>query len=263
MERDLKLKRNEREIPLDELKRRWFDSRFKIAEDFSEMSVFSLSKAFAAKKTNDENEKKSNAFVDSEVERGRLIAPAGSDERRHVTVFDLVRWASEQDVEVCQDKRPGGLPSYVELAYKRLNEEEEKRATESEGWISSPAVRSGNNSADAQTPTMLTAELPVSNAEVDINVPNHNSTPTGPYPRLKWQEDQILRGISELGYDATSLPKYKNGTATTKAKVKQKLVDEDCAKWSGRTVFDKAWDRLRGDKRIAEEVAHPQTGAKE
>jgi hypothetical protein len=61
-----------------------------------------------------------------------------------------------------------------------------------------------------------------------------------PLPRQRHQEQEILRVISELGYDPQALPKWQAGKRGVKAEVKSKLTGRE---WQG-TVFEKAWGRL-------------------
>jgi hypothetical protein len=68
---------------------------------------------------------------------------------------------------------------------------------------------------------------------------------TRPLQQQQFQENEILRVINELGYTASALPKTLPGKPGVKKKVREKL------KLSIR-VFDKAWERLRADKRIAD-----------
>ncbi len=60
-----------------------------------------------------------------------------------------------------------------------------------------------------------------------------------------WQENEILRVISALGHKANALPKWERGKDGVKAEVRRKFDWTKC-------VFNKAWDRLRQDKRIGE-----------
>lgn len=68
---------------------------------------------------------------------------------------------------------------------------------------------------------------------------------TKPTPRHEWQENEILRVISELGHEAKAIPKNTPAKPGVKADVRSKF------QWS-KSIFDKAWDRLRKDKRIKE-----------
>ena len=71
-----------------------------------------------------------------------------------------------------------------------------------------------------------------------------------PLPRQRFQEQEILRVIGELGFSAKALPKAKLGTSGPKAAVREKLVFP-------AGVFDKAWGRLRsqGDIQDAQDAA--------
>jgi hypothetical protein len=67
-----------------------------------------------------------------------------------------------------------------------------------------------------------------------------------PIQRQPFQEEKILLVIAELGFKADSLPKREAKKPGVKAKVRQALKS-----WTD-SVFDKAWERLRKDKRIRE-----------
>ena len=77
-----------------------------------------------------------------------------------------------------------------------------------------------------------------------------------PMPVQRWQEDEILRVLKELGYTAKGLPKGKNGTAGVKSEVKKALSSSGKDNWLG-TIFEKAWERLMGDERIAYKATVP------
>lgn len=64
------------------------------------------------------------------------------------------------------------------------------------------------------------------------------------------QEAQILRMLLALGYDPVALPKPLAGKPGTKAEVRGSIGAGGM--WSGKTVFDKAWERLRKGGQIAE-----------
>jgi len=65
-----------------------------------------------------------------------------------------------------------------------------------------------------------------------------------PLPAQRFQEQEILRVIGELGYDAKALPKNPNGTKGVKAKVR-KIVPLNTP-----GIFDGAWERLRATGEI-------------
>lgn len=69
---------------------------------------------------------------------------------------------------------------------------------------------------------------------------------TKPLQRQAYQEQEILRVLAELGHDPQKLPVSPAGQPGVKAEVRSTL------NWQGSTVFDKAWERLRGRKEIAD-----------
>jgi len=69
---------------------------------------------------------------------------------------------------------------------------------------------------------------------------------TKPLQRQVFQEQEILRVIAELKHDPQNLPVPSAGQEGIKAEVRRRL------KWQGSTVFDKAWERLRKRKEIAD-----------
>lgn len=64
-----------------------------------------------------------------------------------------------------------------------------------------------------------------------------------PKSQQRFQEDEILRVIKQLGYTPESLPKQTTGKPWVKSAVKSELS-------FSVSVFNKAWERLRADKRI-------------
>ncbi|TKC91230.1 hypothetical protein FAZ69_05555 [Trinickia terrae] len=71
-------------------------------------------------------------------------------------------------------------------------------------------------------------------------------TPTPrPLPQQLHQEQEILRALREHGFDPKKLPKSPAGKPGAKALVRRLLG------WEG-TIFDKAWERLRSGKEIAD-----------
>jgi hypothetical protein len=73
-------------------------------------------------------------------------------------------------------------------------------------------------------------------------------TQTNPLQRMVAQESAILQKLEELKYQPLALPKNKPGKSGVKAEVKQALGNTGI--WQGKTIFKKAWDRLREDQRI-------------
>lgn len=64
-----------------------------------------------------------------------------------------------------------------------------------------------------------------------------------PQQQQQFQEQEILRVITELGYSAYALPKVPNGKKGVKAEVRGKLKFEV-------GIFNKAWERLRSNNDI-------------
>jgi|TARA_B110000503_G_scaffold138960_1_gene226196 hypothetical protein len=71
------------------------------------------------------------------------------------------------------------------------------------------------------------------------------------YKRSKMQEQEklILDTLRSLGHNPCRLPTAETGVAGVKKKVKDSLSGE--ALFQGKTVFNKAWDRLRGNREIS------------
>ena len=65
----------------------------------------------------------------------------------------------------------------------------------------------------------------------------HGITPIRPPPAQRFQEQEILRVIGELGHDPKALPKDIPGKAGVKAEVRKRLK-------LSASVFNKAWERL-------------------
>lgn len=82
---------------------------------------------------------------------------------------------------------------------------------------------------------------------VDASLSTLSTTPARParpIPAQRFQEQEILRVIKELGYEAVALPKpTTQGVFGVKAEVRAKLDLQN-------GVFNKAWERLRAGKDI-------------
>ncbi|OIQ92126.1 hypothetical protein GALL_259630 [mine drainage metagenome] len=62
--------------------------------------------------------------------------------------------------------------------------------------------------------------------------------------RQREQEEEIMRVLSELGFDPTNLPKRQGGAAGPKSAARKRLSYT-------KSIFDKAWERLRASGAIA------------
>jgi hypothetical protein len=67
--------------------------------------------------------------------------------------------------------------------------------------------------------------------------------------RQRWQENEILRVIEELGYRPLALPKNDPGKKGVRDAAYTRCVAINPSPWIG-SVFDKAWSRLSTQKRI-------------
>lgn len=74
--------------------------------------------------------------------------------------------------------------------------------------------------------------------------------PTAPIARQRWQENEILRILKLLGYSPLALPKADAGKKGVKFEARTRCVADNSSKWSGSSVFDKAWNRLSEQARI-------------
>lgn len=72
-----------------------------------------------------------------------------------------------------------------------------------------------------------------------------------PVPRSQAQEQAILTKISAMGYQTRALPKAATGKPGVKSEIKRALGSKGI--WTGKSVFDKAWQRLMAEGRIAYE----------
>ena len=88
-------------------------------------------------------------------------------------------------------------------------------------------------------------EVLLSGAPESSPLPVTAAAPATPVQRQHFQEAEILRVISTLGYSAQSLPKPPPGTKGVKSTVRAAL------KFTAG-VFDKAWQRLRDTGEIKE-----------
>lgn len=70
-----------------------------------------------------------------------------------------------------------------------------------------------------------------------------------PISKQVLQEQEIMSYLSELGFEPSKLPNYKNGESTVKKQVKDQLIKNK--KLFTIRSFLHAWERLRKDKQIA------------
>lgn len=75
---------------------------------------------------------------------------------------------------------------------------------------------------------------------------------TKPRTRMNDQEDAILEEILGQGFDPMALPPSPSGRPGVKAAVRESLGESPLFK--GAKVFDKAWERLRNQRRIVDKT---------
>lgn len=75
--------------------------------------------------------------------------------------------------------------------------------------------------------------------------------PSKPVQRGQAQEEEILAAIRAEGYEPGALPVVTGGRPGVKAAVRKAVGNSGM--WSGKRVFDKAWERLRARGEIADE----------
>ncbi len=102
----------------------------------------------------------------------------------------------------------------------------------------------GNTSELAADNTVLPALRSNEQSEEVVTDCTPIGEPNSPLQKQRWQEQQILRVIGELGYVATELPKPPSGRRGVKAEVRERLG------WGSVNAFNKAWERLRDFKDI-------------
>jgi hypothetical protein len=135
------------------------------------------------------------------------------------------------------DTAPHELAGFdVPEAFRRAVTES-AQTTERAAHLSSDALRELAHAAPKPEGT------PAPPVALDVAAEETNANPK---QRQLFQEEEILRVIADLHFKADALPKRKAWKPSVKAKVRQALKA-----WTD-SVFDKAWERLRKDKRIRE-----------
>ena len=137
---------------------------------------------------------------------------------RDIVLKSLVVAAEATELRVCP---PGEAFPRTDLAPGLVTFSDEATAVELNAWLDRIRVASS-----WRFPETLTAPPP---------------RPKGVF---RQQEEQILQKLRQLGYDPNALPPAggKHGRGA-------KSAVRDALRWEGR-IFDKAWDRLRGNKHI-------------
>jgi hypothetical protein len=92
--------------------------------------------------------------------------------------------------------------------------------------------------------------IPKTSDSVAVTPATVKSQPITPVLRSIAQENAILCQLKNLGFAPDQLPQRHPGRSGVKAKVKAALGTSGM--WVSQKVFDKAWERLRSDGRVAE-----------
>jgi hypothetical protein len=92
----------------------------------------------------------------------------------------------------------------------------------------------------------LEAELKGGHASAKAAPTEAHEPVAAPMSRQRHQEAEILHVLREMQYDAQRLPRSPAGTPGPKAEVRSRLSHMT------PKVFDKAWDRLRGNGEISD-----------
>lgn len=122
---------------------------------------------------------------------------------------------------------------YEEVYWNDLNAWFEKNETRIECKFANPK--------DMEQTRAESAAVSIENAALS-GAPAKDEPPA-PMQRQRWQEREILRVISALGYRADALPIPEAGKSGIKKEVRAKLN-------LTTVVFDKAWERLRKQEEI-------------
>lgn len=92
----------------------------------------------------------------------------------------------------------------------------------------------------------LTYRFPTPSGQVFAKPSEGSSRSIEAIPRQRAQEQEILKTVRDLGYTPECLPKHRPGFRGVKAEVREKN------KKMTKSVFDKAWERLRASRELVE-----------
>jgi hypothetical protein len=127
---------------------------------------------------------------------------------------------------------PNGIPSEIKLAEANL------RAAEIE-------LRDADEEVQSKRGDYTDALA----GDTGTQIPSASASPRS---RQACQDDAILTVLKDLGINPLALPRAKFGKPGVKAEVRAALGNRGM--WSGSTIFDKAWERLRREGGIVDAV---------
>ncbi|UUZ68535.1 hypothetical protein LP416_00195 [Polaromonas sp. P2-4] len=88
------------------------------------------------------------------------------------------------------------------------------------------------------------------NADAQPQAEKLDTMPARPMQRAAAQDADILAMLKCKGFDPLALPRNETGKPGVKAEIRNALGQTGL--WAGATVFDKAWERLRRNRDIAD-----------
>ena len=112
-------------------------------------------------------------------------------------------------------------------------------------WLKTRGYRDLAEGLASESPWLKASTSAPSDTSAAVGDP----IPEKPVQRFHAQESAILGKLVELGFDPCGLPRDIAGKRGVKSQVKAALGSGGL--WIGKTVFDKAWERLLGEKRMA------------
>jgi hypothetical protein len=125
--------------------------------------------------------------------------------------------------------------------------------TSLEQWILKEYGISVLDFANSQTLAKQLEEQFQQDHQSPVNIESNitSKQKNGPRLRMREQEYVILDEIRKLEYDPKNLPKRLPGKRGVKAEVRKLLLKNEL--FTGKTVFDDAWERLRDDSEIVDQ----------
>ncbi|MDP2416196.1 MAG: hypothetical protein U1D25_00670 [Hydrogenophaga sp.] len=119
-----------------------------------------------------------------------------------------------------------------------------------EGFAPTKVSPQAQQSSQAAPAPELTPAPHLSGALPEAVTTNTDAQSPRPVQRQHAQEQKIIHLICEAGFDPKNLPKNKPGKPGVKATVRKAAARDKI--FTGTTVFDKTWERLRNEKQIAD-----------
>jgi catechol 2,3-dioxygenase-like lactoylglutathione lyase family enzyme len=185
-----------------------------------------------------ENRRRPNDLIPIDYENW-YVTPEGGTGRITGDDYLFLKDAFEAEMHTSSDRNLGywlTLAKTKQLTYHRwidswLKAQEIVAACQKESTATD--VANANSNAPKAAPAESTAKG------------ESNTQGNRPLQRQRFQETEILRVIGELGHSAIALPRNSKGKPGVKAEAREKLNFTVA-------VFDKAWERLRAQRKITD-----------